>query len=64
MFRPYMWAIFRLRFFNLQISYTRCVRRLARGRGRYLVISIVGTMTMLQVDFLVVYVIDELYIFF
>ena len=24
MFRPYMWAIFRLRF-NLQISYTRCV---------------------------------------
>jgi hypothetical protein len=32
MFRPYMWAIFRLRFFNLQISYTRCVGRLS-GRG-------------------------------
>jgi len=24
MFRPYMWAIFRL-IFNLQVSYTRCV---------------------------------------
>jgi len=26
MFRPYVWAIFRLRF-NLQISYTRCVHK-------------------------------------
>jgi hypothetical protein len=44
MFRPYMWAIFRLRFFNLQVSYTRCVVRLGGG-GRDLVVSIVGTMT-------------------
>jgi len=29
-FRPCMWAIFRLRF-NLQISYTRCVGRLGEG---------------------------------
>ena len=35
MFRPYMWAIYRLRF-NLQISYIRCVGRLVGrgGRGR------------------------------
>ena len=32
MFRPYMWAIFRLRF-NLQISYTRCVGRFVWGLG-------------------------------
>ena len=49
MFRPYMWTIFRLRF-NLQISYTRCVGRFVwgldgwLGRGRDLVVSIVGTM--------------------
>ena len=30
MFRPYMWAIFRLTF-NLQISYTRCVGRFGWG---------------------------------
>ena len=57
MFWPYMWAIFRLRFFNLQISYTRHVGRLG-GRG--------GTRSrcfnswyrdpeLLQVDFIVVY---------
>jgi len=44
MFRPYMWAIFRLKF-NLQISYTRCVGRLGGYEGRDLVVSIVGTMT-------------------
>ena len=32
MFRPYKWAIFRLRF-NLQISYTRCVERFVWGLG-------------------------------
>ena len=48
MFRPYMWAILRLRFFNLQISYTRCVGRLGgwAGGGRDFVVSIVGTMTL------------------
>jgi len=35
MFRPYMWAIFRLRF-NLQISYTRCVGRFVWGLGGWL----------------------------
>ena len=44
MFRPYMWAIFRLRF-NLQISYTRCVRRLGGCGERYLVVPTVGTVT-------------------
>ena len=49
MFRPYMWAIFRLRF-NLQSSYTRCVgcsfRVLAVEWGEGdLVFSVVGTMT-------------------
>jgi hypothetical protein len=49
MFRPYMWAIFRL-WFILQSSYTRCVgcsfRVLGDGWGeRDLIVSIVGTMT-------------------
>ena len=53
MFRPYMWAIFRLRF-NLQISYTSCVGRFVWGlggwvdggeKGRDLVVSIMGTVT-------------------
>jgi len=43
MFRPYMWAIFRLRF-NLQISYTS-VGCLGGWRGRDLFVSIVGTVT-------------------
>jgi len=49
MFRPYMWAIFRL-WFNLQSSYTRCAgcsfRVLGVGWGdRDLVVSLVGIMT-------------------
>jgi len=47
MFRPYMWAIFRLRF-NLQISYMRsvgCSFRVLEVRWgeQDLVVSIVGT---------------------
>jgi len=49
MFRPCMWAIFRL-WFNLESSYRRCVgcsfRVLGVGWGeRDLIVSIVGTMT-------------------
>ena len=46
MFRPHMWAIFRLRF-NLQISYRRCGGRLGGWGmgGRDLVVSTVGTVT-------------------
>ena len=33
MFRSYMWIIFRLRIFDLQISYTRCVGHLGRRGG-------------------------------
>jgi len=49
MFRPYMWAIFRMRF-NLESSYRMCMgcsfRVLEVGMGeRDLVVSIVGTMT-------------------
>ena len=44
MFRPYMWAIFRLSF-NLQISCTSCVGRLGGWGKRDLVVSVVGAVT-------------------
>ena len=46
MFRPYMWAIFKVEIsLNLEISYTRCVGRLGEG-VRDLVVSIVGIITL------------------
>ena len=61
MFRPYVWAIFRLRF-NLQISYTRCVGRLGGlGKTRYRFNSGYNDPGLLQVDFIWLFMYTHIY---